>query len=300
MGNPSLAPWFRILIALPAAASMLCACAGSFLFEDMHAEYQPTEIPAVFASGKRGWILSGFITGNNQDPIHFLREDSVWWESADSSRFFLDSGASFSQRTPGVLHGDYRIERSRIQVGGALAYQRRHWFCGVSLAQGSSLGLGQVGAFGGWSQPMGNWVPLIAGGGYANRVRTTGKVWHEIATFPIPIGENGTPDGYFPDTAQGHRTHFSMPVRIGVLYRVGRDFAPYFTLAGNSVSVWPGEEDDPGRYEVLDSDIALGARYSPYPNMTLGVELALTTVDGPNSYSADAAKVALTVERAWR
>lgn len=300
MGIPSLGPWFRNLIAIPAALSMLCACAGSILFEDMRAEYQSTEIPAVFASGKRGWLFSGFITGNNQDPIHFQRKDSVWWETADSSRFYTNPGSSFDKRTPGVLQGEYRIDRSRILAGGALAYQRRHWFCGISLAQGSTFGLGQMGAFGGWSQPIGNWVPLIAGGGYANRVRTSGKVWSEFATFPLPVGENATPDGYFPDTVSGHRTHYSMPVRLGVLYRAGRHFAPYITLAGNSVSMWPGEDEDPGRYEVLNSDLALGARYSPNSDLTLGVELALTTAEGPNSYSADAAKVAITVERAWR
>lgn len=297
MGSPSLLSWFRILIALPAAASLLCSCAGSYFFEDMRAEYQPAEIPAVFASGKRGWVASGFILGNNQDPIRFQRRDSVWWATGDSSRFFRGRYDSFPG-TPGILEGRYSIERSRILAGGSLAYQRRHWFCGISLAQGALTGLGQIGGFGGWSQPIGRWVPLFAGGVYANRVRTTGKVWNEKVS--LPIGENGDPPGFFPDTAQGGVLDYSMPIRTGVQYRFYRDFAAYFTLASTAVSVWPEERYDTGRYGVWNTDVALGAGYSPIADIIVGLELALTSVDGPDFYSGDAAKVGITLERAWR
>lgn len=289
---------FLCRVVLFGATFLLSSCATRYFFEDMHSDFQVPEMPAIFASGKKGWVGTGYLLGNNQPAFTYATKDSVWWSIPDSSVFFLPGDTKSGNVKLGTIEGQYHIERSHILLGGAIAYQRLHWHLGAAIGFEEKHLFNQAGLFGGWSHAFGRWVPLFSTGFYANLVYVSGPVWYEQTQFPV--GEVQISPGFYRDTVQGAYMDYSVPIRFGFLFQMFPTLATYFTIAANGTSVWPDEKTNPERYLLENGDLALvGVRYTLKTGMSLGLELALSTITGPGGNYHEATKLGFTLEQYW-
>lgn len=280
----------------------LSGCSSRYVYEDFEAKYQVPEVPTQFATGSKGWRLAGHFSYNNQGAMDISRRDTMWTGPFGSTYFHRDDVPVDRRDSFRVVDERYRFERSGGLLGLMGIYQGLHWFAG--LTGGAALPgtkRNYFGIFGGYTQFIwgGRWAPLVSGGIFVNHIDVTGRGWSDIDQ--LSIGENGNPPPgeYHPQADTTSISDWELPMKFGILFRAHPAFQPYLLFYGNTISTWPQESEDHGRFEVDDSGISLGIRSEAYRDLILSLEGALMDYSGPMSYEGMGVKLALSVEYAF-
>lgn len=84
---------------------LISSCAPSqYLFENMQSEYQTSELPAVFASGEKGWVGTAYLLGNSQPAFatYFTvaaNETSMWPDEKQAPARYLVKNVDWAMGT---------------------------------------------------------------------------------------------------------------------------------------------------------------------------------------------------------
>jgi hypothetical protein len=298
-----------ILFSREGAKPFLCAvilwlsgCSSRYVYEDFEAKYQAPEVPTQFATGSRGWRVAGHFSYNNQGVMDIARRDTMWTGQYGNTAYFhredVPVGRLDSFR---VVDERYRFDRSAGLLGLMGIYQGRHWFAGAT--GGAALPgpkRNYFGIFGGYTQFIGGgrWAPLASGGVIFNKIDVAGRGWSNMDQ--LYLGEGSPPPGeYYPQADTTSISDWEVPMKFGILYRAHPAFQPYLLFYGNTISTWPRESDDKGRFDVDESGISLGIRSEAYRDLILSLEGAMMDYSGPMSYENNGVKLTFSVEYAF-
>jgi hypothetical protein len=290
-----------VLAAFVLSALVLGGCATHYVFEDFKGGYQAPEMPTVFAATQTGWNFSAHLAYNNQGPIRYQPEDSLWGDTASGRVYFNREHAdAASLSRPGLLRGNYGIERSPLLAGISLFSVHKYGFYGFTGGVAApSLTQVQFGAFAGYSQLLlsGRLAPMLALGVFMNRVEVSGRYWSEPEGLLTGSGDDPSYPAYQRSTAREAEIHWDIPVKLGVLYSMHPAFQPYLLAYGNTTSLWPDESDEPERFLVYDSGLALGIRNQSIPGWMLTFEVASLLIEGPMNHESEPVKIHFQMQR---
>lgn len=255
----------RVVAAL--AAFGLAGCGStSYTLLDLRNGYQATDLPVIFNAGRGRLQVSGYMTGNDQAPVRFIRK----------AVYDVDSGGTPSTRHLAAL---YAIDRSAFQLGGAATFTGRLGFAGMSA--GTALpetDRYHITPFAGISPRFGNWI-ITAGAGLAfNHFRTEAnyRSWHD-SWVPDSQPRETTAEGGFPII------DVSLPLRFGILYRAGR-WEPYASLAKGGMEFWKRHPEGTPVYRIDSRSLNLGCRRAGPAATLLTIEAGREWVDRDAEY----------------
>lgn len=288
--------WFRSASAgaLAAVCAGLGGCTRQYFFENMTARYQAPQLPTEFATtNENGFRISGAFAFSDQGRyMDIARQDTLWplyGEAPSQGAYFsrpYNDTAALARAT--LLQERYRFDRQPLLAEGDFAYIGTHWFGGFAAGIGApDMRCGYIGYYLGYSQLLfGDRVaPTIGLGAYLERFPVTGKYWSHSSDPVSPggdaLGTTADPPTFYRNSTRAWKGSFSFPFKMGFLYRLRKGFQPYILMEFNTVSLWPDETEDPGRYEVDDGGFALGFRNESMPGLELSLELQYQETDGP-------------------
>jgi hypothetical protein len=298
----TLFPLEGVRLFLCAVILCLSGCSSRYVYEDFEAKYLAPEVPTQFATGSKGWRVAGHFSYNNQGAMDISRRDTMWTGQNGNTAYFHREDVPVDLRDSfRVVDERYRFERSGSLLGLMGIYQGLHWFAGLAL--GAALPetkRNYFGVFGGYTQYFGGgrWAPLASGGVFVNHIDVAGRGWSNMD--PLYFGEGSPPPGeYHPHADTTSIPDWELPMKFGILYRAHPAFQPYLLFYGNTISTWPRESDDNGRFDVDESGISLGIRSEAYRDLILSLEGALMDYSGPMNYEGMGVKLAFSVEYAF-